>query len=161
MSCPSGGVGKYEKLHFVLLHIINYYYLVVIILVGFYHQFSSAVFLWNWSKSKSSKVSRTLQNFPADLIDLILLRVSRSSCVIFRTLKTVPRTPANIGITITFMVHNFPDLWKDPIICLSFRFLLFFFFFFFFFFFAFVFIFGRCFSFFFVFINLWSAEMAK
>ena len=55
----------------------------------------------------------------------ILALISSFPSHFSRPLGAVPRAPTTVGITVTFMFYRFSVLWKDPSICLPFRFLLF------------------------------------
>ena len=72
------------------------------------------VFHRSLSYSKSPHVSRTLRSILADLNNAVVWIVSTRS-VIFKSsstcnnaLVTVLLAPITIGITVTFMFHNFP-----------------------------------------------------
>ena len=71
------------------------------------------VFHWNLSNSKSSQVSWTLLSILAVLSSAVVCMVStRPPTSKFYSpfnnpLVTVPKAPITIGITVTFMFHNF------------------------------------------------------
>ena len=89
------------------------------------------VFHWSLSDSKSPQVFRTLLSILADLNNAEVWRLSALSLISNSTSPLtkppwiVPSAPITIGITATFMFHNFLVLWQAPSTCLSFRFLLF------------------------------------
>ena len=74
------------------------------------------VFHLSLSDRKSPQVSGTLLNILADLnslaVGMVSTRstISRSSSHFNNPLMTVPRAPITIGITVTFMPHNFFSL---------------------------------------------------
>ena len=71
------------------------------------------VFHWSLNDSKSSQVSRTLLGILADLENAVIWVVStrplisKFSSPFTNRLVTVPSAPITIGITVTFMFHNF------------------------------------------------------
>ena len=75
--------------------------------------FTSVVFHWSLSDSKSLQVSRTLLSILADLNNAIVWMVStcpliyKSSCHFINSSVTVPRTPITVGIIVTFMFYSF------------------------------------------------------
>ena len=79
---------------------------------------------FHWSPS-DSKVSRTLLSILADLNDALILMVlvrtpnSNSSRFLTNPLGTVPNAPIIIGITVTFMFHNFLVLRQPASTCVS------------------------------------------
>ena len=68
---------------------------------------------WILSDSKSPQVSRTILSILADLNNAVVWMVStrplisKSSNSYTSLLVTVPRAPITLGITVTFMFHNF------------------------------------------------------
>ena len=84
----------------------NYYYSLWV--------FLTSVSWWSFTGvSKSSQVSRTFLSIPADLnnavvwIVLACPSISNSSSLLTKLLGFIPSAPITIGITITFMFHNF------------------------------------------------------
>ena len=72
------------------------------------------VFLWELSDSKSSQVSSILLGILTVLnnaVWMVSIRplISKSSSPCTNTWVTVPKAPVMIGITVTFMFHNFFD----------------------------------------------------
>ena len=71
------------------------------------------VFHWSLSDSKSPQVSKTLLSILVDLnnaVDwMVSIRplISKSSSPCINSMVSVPRAPITIGITVTFMFHNF------------------------------------------------------
>ena len=80
---------------------------------SFSHQHELMVSHWSLSDSKSPHVSRTLLSILADLNNAIGWMVSthplifKSSSPCINPLVTVLSTPIIVGVTITFMFHNF------------------------------------------------------
>ena len=76
------------------------------------------VFHGSLSDRKSNQVSRTLLSILADLSNAILwlvsacIPVSSSSSLLYKPSRTVPSAPIIIGITVTFIFHNFLVLWQ-------------------------------------------------
>ena len=72
---------------------------------------------WSLSDSKSPQVSRTLLSILADLNNVVVWMVftrpviSKSSNPCTNPLVTGPRAPITIGLTVTFMFHNFFNSW--------------------------------------------------
>ena len=68
-------------------------------------------------RSKSHQISRTLlsilTDFNDDAVWMVSTRplISKSSCSSTNPLVTVTRAPITIGITVTFMFHNFFNSW--------------------------------------------------
>ena len=84
------------------------------------------VFRWRLSDIKCSQSSRTLLRILADFcrvvveMILILLSIYTSSNLSFSILRTVPRTPTRIRITVTFMFHSFYSSQAKSWYCLVF-----------------------------------------
>ena len=84
---------------------------------------------WSLSDSKFPQVSRTLLSILADLDNAVIWMVSnrplisKSFSLCINPLVTVPRAPITIGITVTFMFHNFFNSLARWSTYLSFRFL--------------------------------------
>ena len=81
--------------------------------MSFSHQRLLMVFHRCLSDSKSLQVSRTLLRILADLSNAVVWMVftrainSKSSCLCTNHLMTAPSVPITIGLTVTFMFHNF------------------------------------------------------
>ena len=76
------------------------------------NQCELVVFHWSLNKSKSSQVSRTLCIILADVnavVWIVSIRplIFSSSSPLSNSLRTIPRMSVIIGITVTFMFHNF------------------------------------------------------
>ena len=91
--------------------------------------FTPALYIFHWSLSdnKSPQISRTLLCILIDLINAVVWMVSayppisNSSSPLTKPLETVLSAPLIIGITITFMIHNFLVLWQSQTTCLFFH----------------------------------------
>ena len=99
--------------------------------MSFSHQRWLMVFLWSLSDWNFLQVSRTLLSILADLNNAVVLmvstrpRISKSSSPFTKPLVTVPRAPVIIGITVTFMFHNFfSSLARSKYLFFFFHFLL-------------------------------------
>ena len=79
----------------------------------FSHQHQPMIFTGSLSDNKSAHVSRTLPIILADLSNAIVwivsicLPISYSSSSFSKSWRIVPVAPVTIGITVTFIFHNF------------------------------------------------------
>ena len=90
--------------------------IIIILFESFSHQRWLMVLHLGMSNSKSPQVSRILPSILADLNNAVVWMVctrpliSKSSSLCINPLVTVPSVPVTIGITVTFMFHNFSVL---------------------------------------------------
>ena len=81
----------------------------LLFLTSFSHQ--QMVFHWSLSNTKPLQVTRTFPSIIADLnnavVQMVSARLSNASGPFTKPLRIVPSTTITIGITITFMFHNF------------------------------------------------------
>ena len=85
----------------------------LVVFVSFSQQRLLMFFHWSLTDSKSTQVSRTLRSILANLNNSVVWRMSihlpicNFSSPLSKPLGTVPNVPFTIGITVTFMLHNF------------------------------------------------------